>query len=146
MHSSTNFIKKDNLMAILTVWDNRKQQAVRVEFESEWTWDDLEQAITTADQFIASVSHEVDIIIDLEGSSLPKDFMNGAKKLLGTDDAHIARANEGRRIVIGANQVLRSAYQTIQKTFADRLEGREVLFADSLPQARAILHSLRMED
>ena len=133
-------------MAILTVWDNRKQTAVRIEFETEWTWQDLEEAIGKADQFIGSVAHSVDIIIDLEGSNLPKDLMNGAQKILGADDGHEARDNEGRRIVIGANQVLRSAYQTIQKTFKDRLEGREVLFATSLPQARAILHSLRMDD
>lgn len=133
-------------MAILTVWDSRKQTAVRVEFETEWNWSDLEGAIAKADDFIASVAHNVDIIIDLEGSSLPKDFMNGAKKLLGADEAQTPRDNEGRRIVIGANQVLRSAYQTIQKTFSDQLEGRELLFADSLPQARAILHSLRMDD
>jgi len=130
-------------MAIVSSWDDRNKTRVHVEFESQWTWDDLSEAIDSIDGFIASVPHNVDIIIDLEGSSVPKDFMNAAKNLLANPEP---RDNEGRRIVVGANKVIRTAYQAIQKTFGDRLNGREVLFANDLPQARAILHSLRLED
>lgn len=130
-------------MGIVTLWDDAAQTRVRVEFESEWTWTELESAIEVTDSFIASVEHVVDIIIDVEGSSLPKDFMNAAKNLLANPEA---RSNEGRRIVVGAGKVIRTAYQTLQKTFGSKLQGREVLFADDLAQARAILHSLRLSD
>lgn len=130
-------------MGILAAWDDRNKTRVHVEFETEWSWAELEGAIEQIDRFIESVAHNVDIIIDVEGSSIPKDFMNAAKNLLANPQP---RANEGRRVVVGANKVIRGAYQTFQKAFSDRLEGREVLFAEDLMQARAILHSLRLED
>lgn len=130
-------------MGILAAWDDRNKTRVHIEFETEWSWADLENAIVQVDRFIASVAHKVDIIIDVEGSSIPKDFMNAAKSLFANGDP---RANEGRRVVVGANKVLKGAYQALQKAFSDQLSGREVLFAEDLMQARAILHSLRMED
>ena len=130
-------------MAIVTLWDNPEKNRIRIEFESEWTWDELEQAIATSDQLIASVGHMVDLIIDIEGSNLPRDFMNAAKKLLSNPQP---RENEGRRVVVGASGVMRTAYQTIQKTFGDRLNGRAVLFDDDMSQARSILYSMRLED
>lgn len=128
-------------MAILTVWDNRKKTAVRLEFETEWTLTDLEGAIQKADDLIGSVEHTVDIIIDIEGANLPKDFMNMAQNLLASGDP---RPNEGRRIVVGANSMVKNGYKTLQKSFTDQLEGREVLFGADLMDARAILRSLRM--
>lgn len=130
-------------MAIRTVWDNTSKQTVLVEFETEWTWSDLEAAIEKTDQLIASTPNNVDIIIDVEGSSIPKDFMTAAKNLLANPEP---RGNEGRRIVVGAGKMMRTAYNTIQKTFGEKLVGRELLFADDLTQARAILYSLRLED
>ena len=130
-------------MAILTTWDNSSKNTVHVEFESEWSWDDLEAAIDKTDRLIASVPHHVDIIIDVEGSSIPKDFMNAAKNLLANPEP---RDNEGRRIVVGAGKMMRTAYSAVQKTFGEKLVGRELLFADDLTQARAILYSLRLEE
>lgn len=128
-------------MAILTVWDNRKKSTIRMEFESEWSWDDLEGAVQKADDLIGSVDHAVDVIIDIDGARLPKDFVDGARKLLANEDA---RPNEGKRIVVGANNLVKSGYKTLQKTFNDKLDGREVLFAADLMDARSILRSLRM--
>ncbi|MAU13155.1 MAG: hypothetical protein CL607_25280 [Anaerolineaceae bacterium] len=129
-------------MAIVTRWDNRDKTAILLEFESEWNWEDLEQALLDADAYIISVPHQVDIIIDVEGSAIPKDFINAIKQLIQSngDDA---RHNEGHRIVVGANKTVRTIYNTAQKTFAKQLDGRELLFAADLRDARAILRSLR---
>jgi hypothetical protein len=128
-------------MAITTLWDDSSKTRIRIEFETSWTWADLEHAISKTDEFIASVAHSVDIIIDLEGSSLPKDFMNAAKNLLGNPEP---RANEGYRVVVGINNMMQTAYQAIQKAFGDKLAGREVLFAQDLSQARSMLYSMRL--
>ena len=69
-------------MGIVTTWDNRDKTTVRMEFESEWTWQDLESAIEATDSYISSVTHQVDVIVDIEGANLPKDFMSAAKNLL----------------------------------------------------------------
>ena len=129
-------------MAILTRWDNRDKTPTLLEFESEWNWDDLEQAFQEADGYIISVTHQVDIILDVEGSSIPKDFLNAIKRLV-QENGDGARDNEGHRIVVGANKALRAVYSTAQNTFKKHLDGREILFASDLSDARAILRGLR---
>ncbi len=129
-------------MAIVTRWDNKKKSIVMLEFESEWSWDDLENAVQKADSLIGSVEHFVDLIIDLEGTSIPKDFLNAAKTLLGSGEA---RSNEGARVVVGANGTMKTIYQTLQKTLGGTVEGREILFAPSLNDARAIIRGLAMD-
>ncbi len=129
-------------MAIVTRWDNKNKTVILLEFESEWTWNELEEAVQQADNLIGSVGHHVDLIIDLEGTSIPRDFLTAAKSLLSSGEA---RPNEGARVVVGANGAIRTLYQTIQKTFNNAVEGREVLFASSLADARAIIRSLALD-
>lgn len=129
-------------MAIVTRWDNKKQTVVLLEFESEWNWQELEEAVRKADQLIGSVEHFVDLIIDLEGATIPRDVMTAAKTLLASGEA---RPNEGARVVVGANGAIRAIYQTVQKTFNSAVEGREVLFAPNMRDARAILRGLAMD-
>ena len=130
-------------MAIAIIWDDSAKTRVLMEFETSWTWDDLENAIGKTDELIASVTHYVDVIIDLEGSTLPKDFMNAAKNLLANPTP---RDNEGYRVVVGINNVMQKAYQAIHKAFGDKLAGREILFAQDLSQARSMLYSMRLDD
>jgi hypothetical protein len=127
-------------MAINTKWDDAKQTRVLVEFESSWTWAELDEALAAIDRLIISVSHRVDIIIDLEGSSIPKDFLNAAKNILANPER---RDNEGNRVVVGASDFMRSAYQTLKGAFGKQLTGREVLFANDIAQARSMLFSMR---
>ncbi|MCA9914490.1 MAG: hypothetical protein KC496_14150, partial [Anaerolineae bacterium] len=127
---------------ILTTWDDTARTRVLIEFETSWTWDELESAIEAVDQMIGSVTHQVDVMIDVEGSTLPKDFLSAAKNLLANPEG---RPNEGSRVVIGAGKVIRTAYQTLQKTFGEKLVGREIVFAEDIPQARSLLYSMRMK-
>ena len=128
-------------MAIMVLWDKADKQAIRMEFETKWTLDDLERAIEVSDQHIASVENVVDVIIDIEGSQIPRDFMNIARRLLANPEP---RANEGQRIVVGANNFVRQGYKAVQSTFGDKLADRDLLWASTLAEARAILHSLRL--
>jgi hypothetical protein len=127
-------------MGINTRWDNRDKTTILMEFETEWSFGDLEDAIRRVDEMIISVEHQVDVLIDVEGAKLPKDVMNMAKMLISTGEA---RANEGNRIVVGASSVVRQGYTAIVKMFPDKLNGRQILFADDLSHARAVLNSLR---
>jgi len=129
-------------MAIQVQWDNHQQTAIHVEFESEWTWDQLETTLDHIDRLMSSVHHPVDVIIDLEGSKIPGDFLTAAKNLLADPQPN---PNEGARIVVGANKTMRAVYTTVQKTFGERIAGRELLFAPNLEDARAILRGLRMD-
>ena len=95
-----------------------------------------------ADRLIGSVEHCVDLIIDLEGTAIPRDIMTAAKTLLASGEA---RPNEGARVVVGANGAIRTIYQTIQKTFNNAVEGREILFAPNMADARAIIRGLALD-
>ena len=129
-------------MAIVTRWDNKKKTVILLEFESEWNWEELAGAVHKADQLIGSVEHFVDLIIDLEGTTIPRDVLTAAKTLLASGDA---RPNEGARVVVGANGAIRTIYQTIQMTFNSAVEGREVLFAPNMADARAIVRGLALD-
>ena len=129
-------------MAIVTRWDNKKKTVVLLEFESEWSWEELEAAVQKADSLIGSVTHYVDLIIDLEGTTIPKDVFSAAKTLLASGEA---RSNEGARVVVGANGAIKAIYQTMNKTFNNAVEGREILFAPNLSDARAIIRGLSLD-
>ncbi len=129
-------------MAIITRWDNKMKTVILLEFESEWTWEELEAAVQRADGLIGSVEHFVDLIIDLEGTTIPRDVLTAAKTLLASGEA---RPNEGTRVVVGANGALKTIYQTIQKTFNSAVEGREVLFAPNIADARAIVRGMALD-
>ncbi|MCY3572856.1 MAG: hypothetical protein OXG92_12020 [Chloroflexi bacterium] len=129
-------------MAIVTRWDNKQKSAILLEFESEWTRADLEAAVKKSDQLIGSVDQVVHLIIDLEGTSMPSDILSVARDLLSAGEA---RPNEGARVVVGANGAIRTGYQMLQKTLLSAVEGREVLFAASLADARAILRGMAMD-
>lgn len=130
------------MMAINTRWDDKKKSIVLLEFETEWSWADLEEAIQKADALIGSVENFVDLIIDLEGTSIPKDIMSAAKALLASGEA---RPNEGARVVVGANGAMKTIYQALQKTLNTAVDGREILFAPSISDARAIIRGLTMD-
>lgn len=132
-------------MAIITKWDANDKTRVLMEFETTWSWDELYEALEKTDNFLASVSHRVDVIIDLEGSEIPKDYLKAAKLLL-TDPEMGVRPNEGNRVVVGASKWMRTAYNTLQKTFSKTLEGRAVLFANDLSHARGMIYSMRLDN
>jgi uncharacterized membrane protein YdfJ with MMPL/SSD domain len=88
------------------------------------------------------VAQQVDIIIDVEGSEMPKDFMSLAKGLLANPEPRI---NEGNRIIVGANKTIRTGYQAIKKAFGEKLAGREIFFADDIQDARIKLRGLRQD-
>ena len=132
-------------MAIVTKWDDSGKTRVLMEFETSWTWEELDAALEKTDNFLAEVEHQVDVIIDLEGSNIPGDFMKAAQRLL-TDPAMGMRPNEGNRVVVGASDWMRKAYKTLSKAFSKQLDGREVLFASDVSQARGMLYSMRLGD
>ena len=131
-------------MAIHTKWDDSNQTRILMEFETSWSLDDLYKALEATDTFLAGVSHRVDVIIDLEGAEMPKDYLNIAKLLLTNPEMEM-RPNEGNRVVVGASKWMRTAYSTLQKTFSKHLEGRGVLFANDLTHARGMIYSMRLD-
>lgn len=131
-------------MSIHTAWDNPDKSVIHILFDGEWGGEDLADAVYRADAMIISVGHRVDLIIDMSSSShIPRDFLSIARDML---DSGQPRPNEGQRVVVGLNGFLRTLYHTAHRALNGRLEGREVLFATSIDEARELLASMELDE
>lgn len=127
-------------MGIQVSWDD--SQTLLITFQSGWTWDELFAAVEQADKFIVSVPHRVNMMIDIrQAGGLPRDFLSKAGDLLNQGEA---RANEGEKVVVGANWLIRTAYQGFLSLYGHRVEGRPLQFASSPEEARALLNHERV--
>lgn len=121
-------------MSITTRWDDDAQTRILIHLGRGWRWDDLRQAIQAADDLIVSVSHTVNILIDIrQAGTLPADFMSVAGELLSSGSA---RPNEGHKVIVGANWLLQMAYKTFLGVYGSQMKNRPLRFADTLEQAR----------
>ncbi len=125
-------------MNIHVNWADDAQEIVHLTFERGWTWDHLKQAIEQADTLIDSVEHTVHLIIDIRNGGIPKDFLAAAGDIFAQGEA---RANEGKRVVIGAGILIRAAYRSLQAVYGAKLADRPFVFAGSLDEARQVIGS-----
>lgn len=126
--------------------DRLDKQTILITFEPGWAWDDLYTAVGQADQIIASAdpAQAIDLLIDIrQAGGLPRDFLNVAGDLLNRGDA---RPNEGEKIIIGANWLLRTAYQGFLKVYGQRMAGRPLRFTSDRQEAQQILQKMRVNE
>jgi hypothetical protein len=123
-------------MHIHVDWANNACNIVHLTFERGWTWDDLKQAIQKVDTLIESVEHTVHLIIDIRNGGIPSDFLAAAGDIFAQGEA---RANEGKRIVIGAGMLIRAAYHSLQAVYGSKLAERPFLFAGSMDEAHRLI-------
>lgn len=122
-------------MGIQVSWEDI--HTILIQFQPGWKWDDLYAAVGEADEMIVKTPHRVNMVIDIQqAGGLPRDFLNVAGDLLNQGEA---RANEGQKIVVGANWLIRTAYQGFLKVYGHKVEGRPLRFASSLDEARSML-------
>lgn len=131
-------------MQIEVKWDNETKTAVYLKLQRGWTWPDLRQAIEQADELITSVPHKVNLIIDIrEAGGLPRDFMSAAGDIFAQGGE--ARSNEGKKIVVGAGALIRTAYKGFLAVYGSQLQGRPFTFAGSLEDARLLASAPTLE-
>jgi hypothetical protein len=124
-------------MPIQVQWEDTAHTLVRLQFERGWTWNDLYAAVEQADRLITSVPHTVHLLIDIRhAGGLPGDFMRRAGDLFAQGEA---RANEGRKVVIGAGPLIRAAYSGFLKVYGGQMKNRPLLFAGDMDEARRLL-------
>lgn len=118
-------------------WANDGHTIIELSFQHGWTWPELHKAIQQADDLITSVTHPVNLVIDIrQAGGLPRDFMTAAGELFAQGEA---RPNEGRKVVVGAGVLIRAGYSAFLKIYGDKLQNRPFLFANSLEEARQVL-------
>jgi hypothetical protein len=109
-------------------WADEARSRIHIRLERGWSAYDLRQAVEIVDSMIGSVSHTVDLWIDIRrAGGLPRDFLQLAGDLLGGGDP---RPNQGQTCILGANWVLKSAYQAVQRLYGAEMQKRPLRFVD----------------
>src|SRR5690349_8927387 len=62
---------QNNIMAVTAKWDNPEQNRILISFDRPWTWAEFDAANAGMDKLFRSVSHRVDLILDITNGGLP---------------------------------------------------------------------------
>jgi hypothetical protein len=123
-------------MAIQTQWDDEQQQLIRVEVEGRWSWDELQMALECTIEMMDSVSHKVDFIIDVSRSSLIPGGATQAAQSVATPETH---RNEGVKVVVGANALMRIGYEAYRRINKSLGKQQDFHFTKTREEARAFI-------
>ncbi len=124
-------------MSIEVGWDTPEQTIIHMRFLRGWTWDDVRAAVQQVDDYLVATPHTVHLLLDIrEAGGLPRDFSGVIGELLKQGEA---RSNEGRRVVVGANFMLRTVFSSVQSLYGRQLKDRAFQFADTPEQAHKLL-------
>ncbi len=123
-------------MSVRIDWDDDRQQILRVTVEGRWAWDDLDAALRDAIALMDSVDHKVHFIIDIRSSQFNAGSALGQVQKAATPESH---RNEGVKVVVGANRMVRMLYGAYRKVTQAMGKDQEFLFADSLDSARRLI-------
>ena len=123
-------------MAINLAWDETDKQIIRVNVSGNWTWDQMETALEEAIGMMDSVDHTVHYIIDIREGQLDLGSALAQAQKAATPETH---RNEGTKVVVGANFLIRTLYTAYRKMIERMGKQQEFLFADTPEQARAMI-------
>lgn len=122
-------------MAIDLYWEDESLTTLLCIFDGRWTWDELRAVFKTIQHITADVPHEVSAIIDVRKMQLNAgDIFNAQGLDFAREIIRMGQGGTGRIIVVGANKVLSSVFETLCSI--DRKATAKVHFADSQQQAR----------
>ncbi len=126
------------MMGIEVVWDSDAKTVIRYIYNGRWTWQDLDKAREEAGKLEASVTYRVDVIVDVQNSSLlPNGTISRARQVAVT--APTTHPNEGITVIVGAGAFVRSIYDVMLKVYPEMIRRRGIFFAKTLPEAREMI-------
>lgn len=120
-------------MGINISWVNEERTIAQYTFDGRWTWDQLYHAVQEVKVMLNSVSHQVDIVIDLrKNHSVPPGALTHLRSVtLG------ASPNWGMGVFVGVNTFIRTLLRTFITVYP-RL-GERYAVADSVESALALI-------
>lgn len=95
-------------MSVKVRWYDEAQAIVLYEFQGDWTWDELYPQYDTAIAMEKSVTHRVDVIIDMRRAGrLPKNVLSHMKNFSDKQPDNI-----GITAIVTNNAFVRTLYTT----------------------------------
>ena len=126
-------------MPIRIAWHDETHRVIRCTAEGKWTFDELRDALAQTIGMMDSAPHTVDFIIDVRGASMIPGGIGGAAQGASSVATPETHPREGVKVVLGANALVRMAYEAYRKLNARMGKQQEFLFARDDADARAIL-------
>lgn len=131
-------------MSVSLKWDNHNKTVLRLFFWEEWTVKQYGELFESALQEIASVKHDVDILIDFRtGEFLPKfDTIPIFRRMMDS-----LPSNAGILVYVSESQAQRALFNVHLKFYESirKHQARRLFFVDDLPEAYEIIEEHRIE-
>lgn len=131
-------------MSVSLKWDNHNKTVLRLFFWEEWTVKQYGEIFEAALQEIASVKHDVDILIDFRtGEFLPKfDTIPIFRRMMDS-----LPPNAGILVYVSESQAQRALFNVHLKFYESirKHQSRRLFFVDDLPEAYEIIEAHRIE-
>lgn len=125
-------------MSIEVSWDNEAKTIIQYIYDGRWTWQDFDESRLQAAKLEETVSHRVDVIVDVRKSSLvPSGTISRGKSVMTTTPT--SHPNEGMAVIVGAGPLVRSIYDVVSKVYPEIVRRRGFRFARSMEEARALI-------
>lgn len=129
-------------MKVNVDWDNDEQSIVRYTFDSDWNWQDLYTAMDNAGKMIETVSHRVDVLMDLSNANIiPKNAISQIKR--GYDNPK--SPNIGVTVVVTPNSFMNAIVLMAKKVWGDKGEW-ELEFVKTLDDAYSTIQKRKTEE
>jgi hypothetical protein len=124
-------------MPIRVAWDKADKTIVRLVFNGDWTWADLDRASDEAAALIDTVDHKVAVLLDVRRArQIPGDFMNHAGRIA---DGH--NPKRGILVVVGASMLMQTVGGALFKLFPEAT--KDVMMAGTMDEAYAVIERQR---
>lgn len=130
-------------MKVNIAWDNEEQTIVRYTFEPGWDWLDLYTAMDNAGELIQTVSHGVDVLMDLSQANLiPKNAISQIKR--GYDNPK--SPNIGLTVVVTPNSFMNAMVSMAKKIWGGGSSEWELEFVKTIDEAYATIEAHRKDE
>lgn len=129
-------------MKVQIQWENDDKKIVRYIFEQGWSWPDLNAALDEAGELIGTVSHRVDVIMDISSANLiPK----GALSQINRAYSNPKPPNIGLTVIVTPNSFMSAMVSMAKKIWGEKTDW-QLEFVQTIGEAYQIIKNQSTEE
>jgi len=122
------------IMPIFINWANEERTIIHHIYEGDWTLAELHTSRAEVADYLDTVTHPVDMIIDLRQSmKIPQSFMSEMQRM--DQNAH---PNSRHAVIVGGNKLIQMLVNVLQRVYK-RSDTTQVSFVSTIEEAYTIL-------
>lgn len=125
-------------MPVTLQWDTPENAALRLEFQGQWTWQDVHQSLLELPHMVKNAApFTIHVIVDLRSmENIPLGTFKNLQQIIRNRHQQV-----GIAVIVGANPFAISLWNAFVKLHPVDASQQSVHFAPSLKYAREFLHS-----